>query len=102
MIHVIALIEVTPGRRDEFLAKFRDLVPKVRAEKGCLEYGPTVDLPSALTAQTPVGDHMVVVVEKWDSVQALEDHLAAPHVLAYRQTVEDIVVDVTIHVLEPV
>jgi quinol monooxygenase YgiN len=102
MIHVIALIEVTPGRRDDFLAKFRDLVPKVRAEKGCLEYGPTVDLPSTLTAQTPVGDHLVVVVEKWDSVQALEDHLAAPHVLAYRQTVEDIVVDVTIHVLEPV
>jgi quinol monooxygenase YgiN len=102
MIHVLALIEVTPGRRDEFLVKFRELVPKVRAEKGCMEYGPTVDFPSTLSVQTPVGEGIVVVVEKWDSVQALEDHLAAPHMQAYRQSVENIVVGITIHVLQPV
>lgn len=102
MIHVLALIEVTPGRRDEFLATFHDLVPKVRAEQGCIEYGPTVDLPATLTVQTPVGEGVVVVVEKWDSVQALEAHLVAPHMQAYRQSVENIVVGITIHILEPV
>jgi len=102
MIHVLALIEVHPGRRDEFLVKFHELVPKVRAEKGCLEYGPTVDLPSTLSVQTRVGENIVVVVEKWESVEALESHLASPHVLAYRETVDDLVVGVTIHILEPV
>lgn len=102
MIHVLALIEVAPGRRDEFLAKFHELVPKVRAEKGCLEYGPTVDLPSTLTVQTRVGDNLVVVVEKWESLEALENHLAAPHMLAYREAVDELFVGVTIHILEPV
>ena len=44
MIHVIATIETAPGRREAFLAAFQELVPDVRAEKGCLEYGPAVDL----------------------------------------------------------
>jgi quinol monooxygenase YgiN len=102
MIYVMAMIEVSPGRKGDFLAVFTALVPKVRAEKGCIEYGPTVDLPTGPAFQTPVGENFVVVVEKWDSVQALEDHLASPHMLAYRQAVEGMVAGVAIHVLEPV
>jgi quinol monooxygenase YgiN len=101
MIHVIALIEVAPGRRDEFLAIFNELVPKVRAEKGCIEYGPAVDLEPSMAVQTPVGENVVVVVEKWGSVQALEAHLVAPHVQEYRKAVEGLALGATIHVLEP-
>lgn len=48
MIRVIATIEVAAGRRDEFLALFRELAPKVQAEEGCVEYGPWIDLPTSI------------------------------------------------------
>ena len=35
MIHVIATIEVAPGRREAVLAEFHKIVPLVRAESGC-------------------------------------------------------------------
>mgnify|MGYP000881566127 CR=1 FL=1 len=44
MIHVIATIELQPGVRDRFLAEVAGLVPAVRAEAGCIEYGPAVDV----------------------------------------------------------
>ncbi|HAB11390.1 MAG TPA: antibiotic biosynthesis monooxygenase, partial [Planctomycetaceae bacterium] len=40
MIFVLATIELAEGRRDDFLAAFQQVVPLVRAEEGCLEYGP--------------------------------------------------------------
>ena len=47
MIHVIATIELVPGTREAYLAVFRKLIADVRAEKGCLEYGPAIDSPCA-------------------------------------------------------
>ena len=43
MIHVIAIITANPGKRDEVLKNFKANVPAVHAEKGCIEYGATVD-----------------------------------------------------------
>jgi quinol monooxygenase YgiN len=43
----------------------------------------------------------VVVVEKWASLAALEAHLAAPHMVAYRTAVKDYVVETDLQVLEP-
>ena len=43
MIHVIAVISAKPGMRDLILQAFRDNVPAVRAEQGCIEYGAAVD-----------------------------------------------------------
>ncbi len=101
MIHVIATIEVRPGRRDDFLAEFRKNVPTVRAEAGCLEYGPAVDVATGIAAQAPPRDHVVVVVEKWADLDALRAHLAAPHMAAYRERVKDLVVGASLQVLQP-
>ncbi len=101
MIHVIATIEVQPGRREEFLSEFRRLVPTVQAEEGCLEYGPTVDARTSIAAQPPVRDHVVVVVEKWASLAALEQHLVAQHMQDYRARVKPLVLKVELRVLEP-
>jgi quinol monooxygenase YgiN len=102
MIHVIATIQTAAGRRDDFLAAFRELVPLVRGEAGCLEYGPAVDLDASIAGQPLSRGDVVTVIEKWDSVAALRDHLAAPHMLAYREKVKDLVVKLEIRVLEPV
>lgn len=101
MIHVIATIEVAPGKRAEFLAEFAQVVPPVRAEAGCIEYGAGVDVPTGLAAQPPVRPDTVTVVEKWADVPALQAHLAAPHMAAYRQRVAGLVKSVTLQVLQP-
>ncbi len=102
MIHVIATIELNPGTRDAFLAEFRKLVPQVRAEAGCLEYGPAVDVASGAAAQPRVRENVVVVVEKWTDLAALDAHSKAPHMDAYRPKVKAFVKTVTLHVLTPV
>jgi quinol monooxygenase YgiN len=101
MIFVIAAIEVKPGTRDEFLADFHKLVPLVHAEEGCIEYGPTIDLETNFAALPESRENIVTVVEKWESLCHLEDHLIAPHMLEYRAKVKAIVVSTAIQVLEP-
>jgi len=102
MIHVIATVRTAIGRRDDFLAAFGELAPLVRAEAGCLEYGPAVDLETPISGQPPIRNDVVTVIEKWASVAALQDHLAAPHLLQYREKVKDIVAGLEIRVLKPV
>ena len=101
MIHVIATIELHEGKRDAFLAEFRKLVPLVRAEEGCLEYGPAVDVGAGLALQGAIRPHVVTVVEKWANLDALKKHLQAPHMIAYRPKVKDFVQGTTLQVLAP-
>ena len=101
MIHVIATVEVAPGRREEFLAIFRDNVPNVLAEDGCLEYVPVVDMATRIAVQAPLREHVVTVIEKWRDEAALQAHLAAPHMAVYRERVRDLVRSVVLHVLQP-
>lgn len=100
MIHVIATIRTAPGRLDDFLTAFTELVPDVQAEAGCIEYGGAVDLATPVSSQ-PVREDVVTVIEKWESVEALVDHLKAPHMLRYRDRVKEIIAGVDIRVLEP-
>lgn len=101
MICVVAAIEVAEGRRDDFLAEFRKIVPAVLNEAGCLEYGPMTDVSTNIAAQPPVRENVVTVVEKWESLDALEAHLIAPHMLEYRKAVKELVVGATLSILEP-
>jgi len=101
MIFVIATIEVKPGKREAFLTEFQKNMPNVHAEKGCLEYGPTVDLKTDIKAQIPLRENAVTIVEKWENLQALHAHLAAPHMATYRERVKDYVAGVTLQILEP-
>lgn len=102
MIVVLAFIELQPGARESFLAEFRKIVPLVRAEQGCIEYFPTIDFDTEISAQMPLGADAVVVVEKWESLAALKAHLAAPHMVEYRPKVKEYVKQVTLRILEPV
>lgn len=101
MIFVIATIEVADGHRDQFLAEFRKIVPAVRQEAGCVEYGPAVDAVTDIEAQQTKGHNTVTVVEQWESVAALKAHLAAAHMQEYRQRVKPLVTGMTLHILEP-
>ncbi|MEI7684678.1 MAG: putative quinol monooxygenase [Planctomycetota bacterium] len=101
MIHVIATIQVHLGRRQAFLAEFHRLVPLVRAEAGCIEYCPTVDVASGVAIQGPVREDVAVIIEKWESLDALKAHFQAPHMASYREAVKDLVVGVQLQIVEP-
>ena len=101
MIHVIAVITAKPGKREEVLRHFRANVPAVRAEKGCIEYGAAVDADPALPVQTKYGPETFVVVEKWDTIDALKAHAAAPHMAAYGAKTKELLASRVIHILSP-
>jgi quinol monooxygenase YgiN len=101
MIHVLATIQLQPGQRAAFLNEFHQVMPLVHQEQGCIEYGPAIDAPSGIGAQVPIGEDKVVIIEKWDSLDALQAHLSAPHMLEYRQKVKDFVQGTTLQILQP-
>jgi quinol monooxygenase YgiN len=101
MIHVIATIELAPGTRGAWLAEFWKIIADVRAEKGCLEYGPAIDAATDIEIQAKVGPDKVVVVEKWEDVAALKAHSVTPHMQSYRVQVKDYVRAVNLLVLDP-
>jgi len=102
MICVIATIEVKPGKRREYLDIFNsNLVPAVRAEDGCVEYGPAVDAETDIRLQIPMRDNVVTVLEKWESLDALKAHMKAPHMAEYKQAVADIVTGLELQILAP-
>ena len=100
MIHVIATIEVAPGERDAFLEEFHGIVDEVLSEKDCVEYGPTVDLETNLPNQPAIRPDVVTIVEKWKSLEDLEAHLVAPHMIAYRHRVKELVRGTSLQVLQ--
>lgn len=101
MIHVIAVITTQPGKRDEVLRHFHANVPAVRAEQGCIEYGPAIDADPALPVQTKYGPDTFLAIEKWESMEALKAHAAAPHMAAYAAKTRVLIASRVIHILAP-
>ena len=101
MIHVVAIITAKPGKRAEILGHFRANVPAVQAEKGCIEYGAAIDADPALSFQKKWGDDTFLVIEKWQSMDALKAHAAAPHMAAYGAKTRELIASRVIHILSP-
>lgn len=101
MIVVLAFIELNPGTREQFLAEFHKIVPKVLAEQGCIEYYPHTEPTTDLPAQAEPNENLAVIVEKWETIEHLKAHLVAPHMVEYRPKVKDYIKQVRLQILEP-
>jgi quinol monooxygenase YgiN len=101
MIHVLAIITAKAGMRDKILEAFHANMPAVHAEKGCVEYGPAVDAEGAGAMQAKFGPDTFVVIEKWESLDALRAHAASPHMAAYAAKTRDMIASRVIHALQP-
>lgn len=99
MINVIASIQIKPGQLSEFIEIFKSNIPKVIKEKGCIEYVPTIDVPTGLPPQE-LNNNVVTIIEKWDSLEDLKAHLSAPHMLEYREQTKDLVEKMSVKVLK--
>ena len=91
MIHVLAIITAKPGMRGAILEAFAANMPAVLAEAGCVEYVPTIDAQGMGKVQTEIGPDTFVVIEKWESLDALKAHGAAPHMAAYAAKTRDLI-----------
>ena len=98
MICVIATIKAKAGQRNALLACIQDNLSNVHAEVGCVEYQPMVDTESSLGAQE-LDEDAVIMIEKWETMSDLNAHAVAPHMLDYREKVEDIVESVSLKIL---
>jgi quinol monooxygenase YgiN len=98
MIHVVAIVTAHPGQRAELLAALRANLDAVRAEHGCLEYGPAID---AATSPSPFGPDTLLVIEKWSNADALAAHARSAHMAAYAAATKHLVASRAIHVLTP-
>jgi quinol monooxygenase YgiN len=90
MIHVVATIRVKAGRLGDFLELLKSTARQVRKEKGCLQYVPTVDIVSGLPPQI-MDANVVTLIEEWESLEALRDHLVTPHIKAFFEKRKDMV-----------
>jgi quinol monooxygenase YgiN len=100
MIHVVAVLTAKPGQRDALLTAVQGNLAAVRAEEGCIAYGPAVD---ADVSYAKFGEDSVIVLEQWASPEALAAHAKAPHMAAFGASVRDIMAArPTVHVLQPV
>ena len=101
MIHVVAVITTKPGMRESVLQAFRANTPAVKAEKGCIEYGAAIDSENALPFQAKCGPDTFLAIEKWESMDALKAHAAAPHMAAYGAKTKDMIASKLVHILSP-
>jgi len=102
MIHVVAVIKAKPGQRDSILSAFKDNIPAVRAEQGCVEYRPVVDANDAGPIQAEIGAESFMVIEKWETMDDLAAHAKSSHMAAYAQKVKAMIADRSVHVLTDV
>ncbi|MDB4749883.1 antibiotic biosynthesis monooxygenase [Rubripirellula sp.] len=100
MIHVVAQIALTPNSRKDFLVEFNQVVPPVRAEAGCIEYAAAVDASTDLERQHRDPD-CVTIIEKWETLEHLQDHLNSSHMLLYRERVGGMISHVQLNILDP-
>jgi quinol monooxygenase YgiN len=68
MVIVGGTFEVEPSQRGQFIASRDEMMRTSRGEPGCLEYVFCAD---------PIEPSRVVLFERWESQEALDDHLAA-------------------------
>ncbi len=101
MIHVVAILTAHPGQLRAALDAFRENMPAVHAEPGCIAYQPSVDTEGLGPMQDKIGEDAFMVIETWASLDALRAHASAPHMVEYARKTKDMLASRVIHVLSP-
>jgi quinol monooxygenase YgiN len=99
MIYGVVSVRVKAGKLQEFLELFKSNALKVRQEKGCIQYIPVVDIDVGLPIQA-LDKNVVTILETWESLAALRDHFATPHMAAYLKKEKGLIEDVSLKMLQ--
>ncbi|MEE9910913.1 MAG: antibiotic biosynthesis monooxygenase [Deltaproteobacteria bacterium] len=101
MICVVATVTLMDGKRENYLEEIRKILPIVRMEKGCIEYNPTVDVDTGSNFQIKNRPDTVIILEKWDNLEALKAHGLSPHMTDFRSAVKEFVQSMQLQILAP-
>lgn len=102
MICVIATITLKSGQRDNYLREMRKILKIVHAENGCHEYRPTVDIQTGNRFQREALPDTVIILEKWETLDALKKHGMSAHMTDFRRRVKEFVQSMELQILSPV
>ena len=102
-VWVLCRFDLKPdASRADYVEKTKAVLAAVRAEKGCLEYRLLGDAATDWDKPQRFGERTLWMLEKWESVAALQAHLQTPHMEAFGPTVRPMRSASTFHVLEDV
>lgn len=90
---VIATIVAKPGREAETEAALRALIAPTRQDRGQIRYDLHRDLEDTRT---------FIFYETWEDKAALEEHLSAPHLEAFKAQVSDLLDSLEIRLLDKI
>ncbi len=92
MIYVIAEVRVKPGTADKAIAAARACVAETVKEDGCISY----DMHQSVTDPA-----RLVLVERWETPEALKRHFETPHFKAWRMAGPEFVAERKVEVVTP-
>jgi quinol monooxygenase YgiN len=92
VIYVIAEVRVKPGTIDKAIAAARLSVAETVKENGCISY----DMHQSVT-----DPQRLVLVERWESREALTRHFETPHFKAWRAAGPEFVAERKAEVITP-
>ena len=92
MIYVVATFRIRPGALEPFVEAAYLLIDAARREPGCLYY----DLHASVT-----DPDRVMCFEQWSDREAFDRHFATPHLAAFGDAIEDLVLSSKIEIIHP-
>ena len=102
MINVFANVMIKKENIEQAPDCYRDFVPLVIAESGCLEYVPCKGINTDLTNQVQ-DDSRIFVAECWKSLKDFRKHLEMPHSVAFRARIKPLLTEkITVTIVQPV
>lgn len=101
MITVVTTVGIKKDKKADFLKLFKDVLPKIKQELGCIEYFAAIDIDSKIPIQI-MEENVIMILEKWDDIKSLYAHLNSEHMKKYLKQVETFVTNVSIKVLQEI
>lgn len=92
MIYVIAELRLKPGTAGKAIAAARASVAETVKENGCISY----DMHQSVTDPA-----RLVLVERWDSREALARHMETPHFKVWRAAGPEFVAERKVEIVTP-
>ncbi|UOO90705.1 antibiotic biosynthesis monooxygenase [Vitreoscilla massiliensis] len=101
MLTVIADITVHAGaaHKQNVLNAFAKMIPTVLQEPGCHGYQLLLDHDGGVDYQSR-DSNVIIMLEHWQDMAALNTHLQTPHMQAYQAAVADDVEHMKVRILE--
>ena len=84
MLELVVINEIKEGCMEHVKKEVITLVEETRKEKGCISYRSFV---------SETNPNNLCFVEKWESQEALDNHMETAHILNFRKSIEGMVVN---------